>query len=129
MVVGRHLVESCPRLLWIDGDIRKTWDALRGAREYLLGEGGFVVGAESVYLLRIVPRQQEPAGFRTKVEAVRHVDDHRRGVRKSVEWFRGHEHAAQRLDRQRSARKLRHPCSPWAGGVHDDGRRDLFFAG
>src|SRR3954463_4606743 len=100
MVVGRHLVESCPRLLWIDGDVRETRDALRGTREYLLGEGRLIVGAESVYLLRIVPRQQEAACFRTKVEAIRHVDDHRRGVRKSVERFGGHEHAPQRLDWQ-----------------------------
>src|SRR5206468_12475423 len=66
----------------------------------LVDECRFEVGFVTWSFFRIVPRQQKSASFRTEMEAVRHINYHRRAVREIIKRLRWNQHSAQRLDGQ-----------------------------
>src|ERR1700686_809080 len=81
MMVRRHFIESSPCALGIHRKIGETGNTVGSASEDFLHKGFFKIGLESRGLFRIVPCKQKTARFGTKMESVRHVDDHWSRVR------------------------------------------------
>src|SRR5262249_16383125 len=88
MMIRAHLVKAwrCP--VGIQCQILEAGHTIGGARKDLLDERRFEVGLVTWRFLRIIPCQQKSPSFRTEVEAVRHVDHHRRLMREIIERFR-----------------------------------------
>ncbi len=57
------------------------------------------------------------------MESSGHINGHGRAVRDAIEWLGGHQHAAQRLDRQIQTGHFRYLRRPRARGVYHCSRR------
>src|SRR5215472_8135549 len=125
VVIGRHLVQSGPPSLRVDGEIFKHRDAISGEGQDFLDEGWLEIGVVTAGLLRIVPGKEKATAFRAEVKAVAHVNDHRGRMGEAVKRFGRHKHAPQRLDRQIDPGQLRYLRRPSAGGVNQGARSNL----
>src|SRR5207245_6708847 len=85
VVIGRHLVKPRPCPLGIYRKIGETRHPTGSASQDLLDKRRVEFSLESWSLFGIVPGQQKAPALRPEVEAIRHVDDHWRGVGKLVE--------------------------------------------
>ena len=117
MVVGGHFVESGPGALGVHRHIFKYWNAVGGAGQDFFDERRVELGLIARCFFGIVPGQQESAGFRAKMEAVGHIDDHGRGMGELVERLGGNQHTAQRLDGQGDVQHPRDAGCPGTSGI------------
>src|SRR4030095_3447143 len=83
VMVGSHLIKSCPGATRIYFGFSQTWHAIRGACQNLFHKARIKFSLESRSLFRIVPRQQNSFSLATEMKTGRHVDDHGKSLWKT----------------------------------------------
>ena len=125
---------ASPRIGWWSASFhkaqpRRAWDSPRGFRIPALRSAArvriFSTNARSKSVLYpgvsfgSFQAEKKAASLGTKMKSIRHIDDHRSSVRKLVKRLTGHQHPAQRLNRQFTPNQPRHSRSPCTSAVHN----------
>src|SRR5258705_8556784 len=122
VMVGCHLIKAGPGAARIYFGFRQTRYAIGGAGQNLFHKARIKLSLESRSLFRVVPRQQNSFALATEMKTGRHIDDHGKPLRKTIEWFGGNELASQGFDWQLRAGEPGYLRGPRASGVDDDPR-------